>query len=145
MKQADLEDMFKKASKSVRTSTAAVSHGYWWQSASKLNRHPILLWLVVESKYRIRDKKLHVRTWISVGTVWHWRTQWGEVAAGLQLHIPPSQVKSKKHRFYRHDYIKRLAWFTLQPKSITEIGWWLVHWNIEKYDETFRMYRLFFS
>jgi hypothetical protein len=23
-------------------------------------------------------------------------------------------------------------WFTIQPKSDTEIGWWIVHWNFEK-------------
>jgi hypothetical protein len=40
---------------------------------------------------------------------------------------PPPKSKFKKHRFCRYDSIKRLTWFTLRPKSATEIDWWLVH------------------
>jgi hypothetical protein len=50
----------------------------------------------------------------------------GGGAAGL--HTPnPHKLKFKKHRFCRHSDIKSFTWFTLQPKSATEIRWWLVH------------------
>jgi hypothetical protein len=71
----------------------------------------------------------------------HWRTQGG--AAYQQP--PPPKTKFKKHRFCRHDDIKVFTWFTLQPKSATEIGWWLVHWNIEKYNKNIKICRFFFS
>jgi len=37
----------------------------------------------------------------------------------------------KKRRFFRRN-IKRLTWFTSQPKSVTEIGLWLLQRNFEK-------------
>jgi len=33
----------------------------------------------------------------------------------------------KTHKFHRHNDIRHFMWFTLQPKSATEIGWWPVH------------------
>jgi len=32
--------------------------------------------------------------------------------------------------------------FTGHSKPDTGIGWWLVHWNIEKYNTNLRIYRL---
>ena len=56
---------------------------------------------------------------------------WGAVPQGCTLGgaaTPlPTNWKLKKQRFCRHDDIKRFAWFTLQPKSGTQISWWLVH------------------
>jgi hypothetical protein len=53
--------------------------------------------------------------------------------AGLQPPPPnPSKPKFKKHRFCRYYDIQRFTWFALQPKSATEIGWWLVQLNFEK-------------
>ena len=37
-----------------------------------------------------------------------------------------SSSKVEKQRFCRHEDIEDFMWFTLQPKSATEIGWWLV-------------------
>ena len=51
-----------------------------------------------------------------------------EGAAGLG----PSNRKLKIHRCCRQYDIKRLMWFTLQPNSKTEFGWWIVHKNFEK-------------
>ena len=56
---------------------------------------------------------------------------WGAVPQGCTLGraatSPPTHtLKFKKHRSCRHDDIKRFAWFTLQPKSETQISWWLV-------------------
>jgi hypothetical protein len=51
-------------------------------------------------------------------------------AAGLQAPPPPPnppKPKFKKHRFCGYYDIKSFTWFTLQPKSATEISWWLVH------------------
>jgi hypothetical protein len=45
----------------------------------------------------------------------------------------PPELKFKKHRFCRYYGIKGFTWFPLQPKSATEISWWLVHYNFEKY------------
>jgi hypothetical protein len=56
---------------------------------------------------------------------------------------PPTQEKFKKHRFCRYDLIKGCTWFTLQSKSATEIGWWLVHWNAEKCKYNLQIRRLF--
>lgn len=55
----------------------------------------------------------------------------------------PLQNELKIHWFFRHDFVKGLRWFTLQPKSATEISWWLVHWNIEKYNNNFRTCNVF--
>ena len=45
----------------------------------------------------------------------------------------PQKSKYKKHRFYMHNGIKRFTWFTLQTRSVTEIGWWvMVHTIKEK-------------
>jgi hypothetical protein len=71
----------------------------------------------------------------------------GRNASTVERHIPlscvhicplnqwvPSPLESKfqKHRFCRHDDMKLFTWFTLQPKSATGVGWWLVHYNFEK-------------
>jgi hypothetical protein len=44
----------------------------------------------------------------------------------------PSPAKSPKPKFRKHifcrHYIKSFTLFTLQPKSATDIGWWLVHY-----------------
>jgi len=52
----------------------------------------------------------------------------GGRVAGLLPSLP--KAKFTKHRFCRHDDIKCFTWFTLRPKSATEIGWWRVYWNI---------------
>jgi hypothetical protein len=39
----------------------------------------------------------------------------------------PQQKFKKKDRFCRYHYIKSFPCYPLQPKSTTEIGWWLVH------------------
>ena len=57
---------------------------------------------------------------------------------------PPPKPKLNIYRFCRHDYMKGLTWFILQPKSATETCWWLVHWNIGKYNKTLRICRFFF-
>ena len=49
------------------------------------------------------------------------------VRRAARLQLPPPNSKFKKFKFRRHDDIKRFTWFILQPKSATEIGWWLVH------------------
>jgi hypothetical protein len=56
---------------------------------------------------------------------------------------PPSPRKQnlKKHRFHKCDDIKGFTSFTFQPKSATEIGWWLVRWNTEKCKKNLWMYR----
>jgi len=38
---------------------------------------------------------------------------------------PPPKANFKKHRFCRHADIKGFMWFTLQPKSVTELSWWV--------------------
>jgi hypothetical protein len=38
----------------------------------------------------------------------------------------PSKPKLKKNRFCRYYGIESFTWFTLQLKSATKIGWWLV-------------------
>jgi len=43
----------------------------------------------------------------------------GGQAAQLQ---PPTKLKFKKHRLCRHEDMKRFTWFTLPPKSATEIS-----------------------
>jgi hypothetical protein len=51
---------------------------------------------------------------------------------------PPRPIaKFKKHRFCIHSGIRGFTWFTPQPKSVTEIGCWVVHWNIEKCNKNF--------
>jgi hypothetical protein len=49
---------------------------------------------------------------------------------GCHAAAPPNPAKPifRKHVFFRYYYdIKSFTWFTLQPKSATEIGWRLVH------------------
>jgi hypothetical protein len=54
------------------------------------------------------------------------RTQWlGGGADGLKPPKPP-KLKYKNHRFCRYYGIKSFTWFPVQPKSATEIDWWLV-------------------
>jgi hypothetical protein len=38
----------------------------------------------------------------------------------------PPKPKFKKHRFCSYYDIKSYTWFTLKPKSVTKISWWLV-------------------
>jgi hypothetical protein len=45
---------------------------------------------------------------------------------------PKPQNLNLKNRFCRYYDIKSCTWFTLQPKSATEISWWLSHQNCEK-------------
>jgi len=45
-----------------------------------------------------------------------------------------------KHRFSRHDDMKRFMWFVLQPKSATEIGWWRLNQDLKKYNKELRIY-----
>jgi hypothetical protein len=47
---------------------------------------------------------------------------------GLRAVAPsPTNRNLKKIRFVRHDNINIFTWFTLQRKSATEIGRWLLH------------------
>ena len=46
---------------------------------------------------------------------------------------PPSNEIKKKTQIFRTLLYQSFTWFTLLPKSATEIGCWPVHWNIEKY------------
>lgn len=59
---------------------------------------------------------------------------------GLQSGSPPTKSKKKKkiQSFCRHDDMKRFMWFSLQPKSATEIDQWLVHWNFGKVKQKHR-------
>ena len=43
----------------------------------------------------------------------------------------PFQIEIKKHKFNRLEDVKRLTWFTLEPQSAIDIGWWLIQWNFE--------------
>jgi hypothetical protein len=56
------------------------------------------------------------------------RTERKGGGGGCTLAHPPNP-NLKKLRFSRYGNI---TWFTLQPKSATEIGWWLVQSNFEK-------------
>jgi hypothetical protein len=40
--------------------------------------------------------------------------------------------KFKKHGFCKYYDIERFTSLNLQPKSATEIDWWLVNWNFER-------------
>jgi hypothetical protein len=44
----------------------------------------------------------------------------------------PPKPKHKLHWFCRHYDTKSFTWFPVQPKSAAEIGWWLVHQNVQK-------------
>ena len=48
----------------------------------------------------------------------------------------PKNLKTEKYFFLDKGNIKGCVWFTLQPKSATEIGWWLIRLNIKKIIET---------
>ena len=53
---------------------------------------------------------------------------------GLLVAVPTPQIWiSKEYRFYRHDDINRFMWFTLQPKSATEIGCWIEKYKTKTY------------
>jgi len=84
MKQADFRDMFEKASESVYTSTIVfptVSTSSTMKTPENTQQDPepadeghilwgILLWLVVQPKYKYSNKKLPATTYVSVGNVW---------------------------------------------------------------------------
>jgi hypothetical protein len=65
----------------------------------------------------------------------------------LQGAVPPSPPPPPRAlplcRGWRHDDIKGWTWFMIQSQSATEIGWWLVQWNIGKYNKILRICRLF--
>jgi hypothetical protein len=78
------------------------------------------------------DKVQHPRRPESSVPLWEQGCTQGEEgcrAAGPPPPPKPAKPKFKKHRFRRYYNIKS---FSLQPKSPTEIGWWLVLSNIEK-------------
>jgi hypothetical protein len=51
------------------------TRGAWWPWTSGWKRYSngILLWLVVQPMYRSSNKKLPVRNYVSIGTVWYSR------------------------------------------------------------------------
>jgi hypothetical protein len=61
--------------------------------------------------------------WLGYRPKAHPRGKGGCRAAALPN---PQKLKFKERRFCRYD-IKSFMWFSLQPISTTEIGWWLVH------------------
>ena len=68
---------------------------------------------------------------------WDKRTQRG----GGDCRTPPPQIGIgilKQHRFCRQDDGNGFTWLSLHPKSATEIGWSLVHWNFEKHNKQLR-------
>jgi hypothetical protein len=50
---------------------------------------------------------------------------------GYQAASPQIEIWKKKKTDFVDSDIK-WTWFTLHPKSATEIGWWLEHLNFEK-------------
>jgi hypothetical protein len=48
---------------------------------------------------------------------------------GWRVAVPLKNPKPKfkKHGFCRYYDVKSFTWFTLQPKSATEVSWRLVH------------------
>jgi len=67
----------------------------------------------------------------------YWCTIWISLAGALSksaagLELPPNRNLGKINRFCRHDDIESFTRFTFHPKSITEIGWYLVYYNFEK-------------
>ena len=52
--------------------------------------------------------------------VWRW-------FGGCRAAAPPKPPKTEKKTYCRYYDIKSFTWFTLHPKSATEISWWLVH------------------
>jgi hypothetical protein len=61
----------------------------------------------------------------------------------LQTLTPKSEINKKKHVLWARIYQVSMS-FTFRPKSDTEIGWWLVHLNIEKYNKNWGTCRYFF-
>ena len=71
--------------------------------------------------------------------VCHWHTHGGGGEGGGCL-LPQSEIKRKTDFFFQGWYQRLYAIYT----SATEIGWWLVLWNIEKYNKNWRIH-IFFS
>ena len=90
----------------------------------------ILHSLLVLRTYTNTNKNI----WITIGTS---MGQGGCRAVTLPLH---HNLKSTNLEAW---WYQGLMWFMLQPKSATEIGWWLVHRNIENCNRKLWIYRIF--
>ena len=60
-------------------------------------------------------------------------------ASGLTPPSPENGIKNTHKNFCIHDDTEDFTWFTLQSKSATETGRWLVHWNIVKLNTDLRI------
>jgi hypothetical protein len=65
---------------------------------------------------------------ITIGMLQHALCIQASTQGGVGYWSAANPLKSKlKKKKIRLSGIKRFMWFTLQPKSAVEIGWWLVH------------------
>jgi hypothetical protein len=66
----------------------------------------------------------HCGEYLHCSTAWitlRWKPGAQPRGGGPGCCLPTPQNQNKKNRFYRYDDIKHFPWFTLQPKSATEI------------------------
>jgi hypothetical protein len=89
-------------------------------------RYKMTLYMYVHNVTDVAEKSV-----VMIQTVHFYASIKGapEGGGGCRAVAPPNlpEPKFKKHRFCRYCDIRCFMWFTLQPKPVTEIGWWLVH------------------